>query len=178
MEAMRILSAVGAKPRRTIRVALWDGEEEDYFGSAGYARKHFGDPFTGKLKPDAEKLDAYLNLDNGSGRIRGIFLQGNEAARIEFAKLLKPFDYLGANTLSILNTGETDHMIFNALGFPSFEFIQDPLDYESRVHHSNLDVMEAVNENDLKINAVIMASVAYGIAMSDQPFPRKPEGGH
>lgn len=174
VEALRILKAINAKPRRTIRVALWDGEEEDYYGSIGYVKKHFGDPFSIKLKPEHERLSAYYNLDNGSGRIRGIYLQGNEEARSIFTDYLRPFTYLGASTISTLNTGGTDHMAFDAVGLPGFQFIQDPLDYESRVHHTNLDVLESVNEEDMKINAVVIAFIAYKTAMRDEMMPRKP----
>jgi carboxypeptidase Q len=174
MEAARILKAIGVKPRRTIRVALWSGEEEDYYGSMGYVKKHFGDPFTMQLKPEHEKLAAYYNLDNGSGKIRGIFLQGNEAVRPIFEEYLKPFNYLGAKTISILNTGGTDHMSFDSVGLPGFQFIQDPIDYETRTHHTNLDNLEAILEEDLKINAVIIASFAYHTAMRNEKLPRKP----
>ncbi|MEO5859615.1 MAG: M20/M25/M40 family metallo-hydrolase [Pyrinomonadaceae bacterium] len=173
VEALRILKAVGLKPRRTIRVALWDGEEQDYYGSIGYVTKHFGDPFTIKLKPDHAKLSAYYNLDNGVGRIRGVYLQGNEATRRLFEEFLGPFAYLGANTITTLNTGGTDHMSFDAVGLPGFEFIQDPLDYETRIHHSNMDVFESVSEEDMKINSVIMAAVAYQTAMMNEKMPRK-----
>jgi hypothetical protein len=173
MEALRILKAIDAKPKRTIRVALGDGEEQSYFGSIGYVKKHFGDPATMRLLPEHEKLAAYYNLDNGSGKIRGIFLQGNEAARPIFEEFLKPFAYLGAYTISTLNTGGTDHMAFDAVGLPGFQFIQDPLDYDTRIHHTNLDVMEGVVEDDLKINAVIIASLAYSTAMLDERMPRK-----
>lgn len=174
VEALRILKAIGAKPRRTIRVALWDGEEQDYYGSMGYVKAHFGDPFSIKLKPEQAKISAYYNLDNGSGRIRGIYLQGNERTRSIFADYLKPFAYLGAATLSTLNTGGTDHMSFDAVGIPGFQFIQDPLDYESRIHHTNLDVLESINEDDMKVNAVIVAFFAYETAMRDEMIPRKP----
>ncbi|MGH9949197.1 MAG: M20/M25/M40 family metallo-hydrolase [Pyrinomonadaceae bacterium] len=174
LEALRILKAINAKPKRTIRVAMWDGEEQDYYGSIGYVKKHYGDPMTIKLKPEHEKLSAYYNLDNGSGRIRGIFLQGNEATRPIFEDYLKPFAYLGVTTISILNTGGTDHMAFDAVGLPGFQFIQDPLDYETRVHHTNLDVLEAINEEDMKINAVIIAAIAYQTANRAEMMPRKP----
>lgn len=174
VEALRILKAIGVKPRRTIRVALWDGEEEDYYGSMGYVKKHFGDPFTIKLKPDQAKISAYYNLDNGSGRIRGIYLQGNEAARSIFTDYFRPFHYLGASTVSILNTGGTDHMSFDSVGIPAFQFIQDPLDYETRIHHTNLDVLESVNEEDMKVNAVMIAYIAYETSMRDEMIPRKP----
>lgn len=173
LEALRILKAIGVKPRRTIRVALWDGEEQSYYGSTGYVKKHYGDPNTGALKPESEKLAAYYNLDNGTGRIRGVFLQGNEEVRPIFAEYLKPFNYLGASTLSILNTGGTDHMVFDALNLPGFQFIQDPIDYDTRTHHTNIDVLEAVNEEDLKVNAVIIAAFAYQTAMRDEKLPRK-----
>ena len=174
MEALRILQAIGAKPKRTIRLALWSGEEQDYFGSFNYVKKHYGDPKTKQLKPDHDELSAYFNLDNGSGRIRGVFLQGNEAVRPIFEEYLKPFHYLGAKTVTSLNTGGTDHMVFDAVGLPGFQFIQDPLDYSTRAHHSNMDVLEAVNPEDLKINSVIVASFAYHTAMRDEKLPRKP----
>jgi hypothetical protein len=173
LEAMRILTSLKVKPRRTIRIALWSGEEQDYFGSFNYVKKHYGDPKTKALKPDHEKLSAYYNLDNGSGKIRGVYLQGNEAVRPIFESYLQPFNYLGAKTLTALNTGGTDHMVFEAIGLPGFQFIQDPLDYGSRAHHSNLDVLEAVNPDDVKINAVIVASFAYHTAMRDERIPRK-----
>jgi carboxypeptidase Q len=174
MEAIRILKAIGAKPRRTIRLALWTGEEQDYFGSVGYIERHFGDPKTMVLKPEHAKLAAYFNLDNGAGRIRGVNLQGNEVVRPIFDAWLKPFNYLGASTLTTLNTGGTDHMAFDALGLPGFQFIQDPLNYETRVHHSNLDVYEEVIPDDLMQASVIMASFAYDAAMREAMLPRKP----
>lgn len=174
VEALRIIKALNLKPRRTIRVALWDGEEQDYYGSIGYVKKHFGDPMTIKLKPEHEKLSAYYNLDNGSGRIRGIYLQGNEATRSIFEDYFRPFAYLGAKTISTVNTGGTDHMAFDAVGLPGFQFIQDPLDYNTRIHHTNLDVFESINEEDMKVNAVIIAAIAYQTAMRDEKMPRKP----
>ena len=174
MEAIRILEAIGVKPRRTIRLALWTGEEQDYFGSLGYVERHFGDPKTMILKPEHAKLAAYFNLDNGAGRIRGVNLQGNEAVRPIFDAWLKPFNYLDASTLTTLNTGGTDHMPFDALGLPGFQFIQDPLNYETRAHHSNLDLYEEAIPDDLKQASVIMASFVYDAAMRDAMLPRKP----
>jgi carboxypeptidase Q len=174
MEAVRILKAIDVKPRRTIRAALWTGEEQDYFGSIGYVEKHFGDPKTLALKPEHAKLAAYFNLDNGAGRIRGVDLQGNEAVRPIFEAWLAPFAYLGATTVSTSNTGGTDHMPFDAVGLPGFQFIQDPLNYGSRVHHSNLDVYEEAPPDDLKQASVIMASFVYHAAMRDEMLPRKP----
>jgi carboxypeptidase Q len=174
MEAVRILRAIGVQPRRTVRIALWTGEEQDYFGSLGYVRKHFGDPKTVAVTPEHSKLAAYFNLDNGSGRIRGVNLQGNEAVRPIFEAWLRPFHYLGALTLTTLNTGGTDHMAFDAIGLPGFQFIQDPLNYETRTHHTNLDVYEEVLPDDLKQASVIMASFVYHAAMREAMLPRKP----
>jgi hypothetical protein len=166
MEVLRILTAQGLRPRRTIRLALWDAEEpsEDYSGSAGYVRRHLG--------AEADRFSAYFNLDNGSGRIRGINLQGNAAARPVFEALLAPFADLGADHVSLANTGETDHIPFWAAGLPAFQFIQDPLDYDSRVHHSDLDVGDYLVEADLKQAAIVMASVVYHVAMRDELLPR------
>ena len=147
------------KPRRTIRLALWTGEEEDYFGSLGYVQQHFGDVRTMVLKPEHAKVAAYFNLDNGAGRIRGVNLQGNEAVRPIFDAWLKPFNYIGATTLTTLNTGGTDHMPFDALGLPGFQFIQDSLNYETRTHHSNLDVYEEAPPDDMKQMSVVLAQL-------------------
>jgi len=174
LEAMRVLKAIGVHPRRTIRVALWTGEEQDYFGSMGYVEKHFGTLKTVALKPEHAKLSGYFNLDNGSGRIRGVNLQGNEAVRPIFEAWLRPFNYLGASTLTTLNTGGTDHMPFDAIGLPGFQFIQDPLNYESKVHHSNLDLYEEAVPDDLKQASAILASFVYHAAMRDAMLPRKP----
>ncbi len=174
MEAVRIIKALGLKPRRTIRMALWTGEEQGYFGSKGYVQNHFGDLKTLVLKPDHAKLAGYFNLDNGSGKIRGVNLQGNEAVRPIFEEYLRPFNYLGATTLTTLNTGGTDHLLFDALGLPGFQFLQDPLAYDSRTHHTNLDVYESVVEDDLKQASVIMASFVYHTAMRNEKLPRKP----
>jgi carboxypeptidase Q len=173
MEALRILKAIGARPRRTIRVALWDGEEQDYYGSAGYAKRYFGDPLTGQVGPEHDKLAAYFNLDNGHGKIRGVYLQGNELVRPIFEAYLRPFNYLGATTLSVTNTGATDHMPFEALGLPAFQFIQDPLDYNTRTHHSSLDVYEALVEDDLKQASAVLASFAYHTASRAERLPRE-----
>ncbi len=174
MEALRILLAAHLQPRRTIRLALWDAEEpsEDYAGSMGYVRRHFGDPATGERRAEQAKLSAYFNVDNGSGRIRGIYLQGNVAARPVFEGLLAPLADLGAAHVSIANTGETDHIPFWAVGLPAFQFIQDPLDYDSRLHHSDLDIGDFLREADLRQAAVVLASVVYQVAMRDSLIPR------
>lgn len=175
MEVMRILMAQGLKPRRTIRLALWDAEEpsEDYAGSIGYVRRNLADPKTGKHLPAWDYFSAYLNLDNGSGRIRGIYLQGNRGARSLFESLLAPFADLGANHVTLAATGETDHISFVSVGLPGFQFIQDPLDYETRTHHSNLDTGDYLVEDDLKQAATVMASVVYHLAMRDSLVPRQ-----
>ena len=182
MEAMRILVAAGVRPRRTIRLALWDGEEQEkYFGSQGYVSRHFGDPRTMRLLPEHAGLSAYFNVDHGTGRIRGVYLQGNAAARPVLADLLEPLRPLGAARLTLANTGGSDHMPFVAVGLPAFTFIQDPIDYESpvaRVHHTNLDTGARLLEDDLRQAAVVLASVVYGAAMRDEKLPRAaPAGG-
>ncbi len=173
MEVMRILKTVGLKPRRTIRIALWAGEEQEYYGSRDYVEKRVGDVASAKPKAKPEQISAYFNLDNGSGQIRGIYLQGNEAVRPVFAALLEPFAYLGVGTLAIQNKSSTDHVIFNHLNVPAFQFIQDPLNYHTVTHHTNLDVYEYAIEDDLKKNAVIIASLVYHVAMRDDMLPRK-----
>ncbi len=175
MEVLRILNAVGAKPRRTIRLAMWDGEEqEDYFGSGGYVVRHFADPRTMQLKPEHGKLSAYYNLDGGTGKIRGIYLMGDSAARPILSAMLAPFADLGAATVSISNDGGTDMVPFWGVGLPGFNFIQDPIDYNTRTHHTNLDVADFLLEDDLKQAAVVMASVVYHTANRDQKMPRLP----
>jgi Zn-dependent M28 family amino/carboxypeptidase len=174
MEAVRILKAIGVQPRRTIRIALWSGEEQGLLGSRGYAQKHFGDRGTMRLKPEHEKFSAYFNLDNGTGKIRGVYLQGNDAVRPIFEAWLKPFHDLGANTLTIRNTGGTDHLSFDAVGLPGFQFIQDRIDYDTRTHHTNMDVYDHALDGDLIQASVIMASFVYHTAMRDEKLPRKP----
>lgn len=174
MEAMRILEAIGAKPRRTIRIGLWGGEEQGYWGSKHHVETHYANLETMELKPAHGRLAAYYNLDNGTGKIRGIYLQGNEAARPIFEKLLEPFAYLGASTLTTENTSGTDHLLFDAAGLPGFSFIQDPIEYGTLTHHTNMDVYDNVSEEDLKQAAVVVASVAYLTAMRDEKLPRKP----
>ena len=173
MEAMRILVAIGAKPRRTIRMALWDGEELDYSGSVHHVAEHFADLESMELKPAHARLSAYFNYDGGTGKIRGIHLQGNEWVRPIFEAYLAPFHYLGAETVTTENTTGTDHIVFDAVGLPSFTFLQDPMDYMKLTHHTNQDVYDQLVEEDLKQSAVIMASFAYHTAMRDELLPRK-----
>lgn len=173
MEAVRILKTINFKPKRTIRIALWSSEEQGLFGSRNYVLNHFGDPKTMQLKPEQEKLSAYYNLDNGTGKIRGVFLQGNEAVAPIFKAWLEPFKDLGATTLTIRNTGSTDHVAFDAVGIPGFQFIQDNMDYGTRTHHSNQDTYDRLSGEDLKQAATIVASFVYNTAQREQMLPRK-----
>jgi carboxypeptidase Q len=173
MEVMRILKAVNFKPRRTIRIALWSSEEQGLFGSRGYVLNHFGDPKTMALKPEQSKVSAYYNLDNGTGKLRGIYLQEDSAAAPIFKAWLEPFKDLGANTITIKNTGSTDHVSFDAVGIPGFQFIQDALDYGARTHHSNQDTYDKLSEDDLKQAATIVASFVYHTSQRNEMIPRK-----
>lgn len=174
MEAVRIIKTLGIQPRRTIRIALWDGEEQGLHGSRNYVKNHFANPGNMQLKPEFEKVSAYYNLDNGTGRIRGIYLQGNEAARNIFTEWLKPFNDLGASTVTISNTGGTDHLAFDAVGIPGFQFIQDPIEYNTRTHHTNMDSYEHLLPEDLKQAATIIAAFVINTANRDEKIPRKP----
>ena len=182
LEAMRILKTLDMKPRRTVRIGLWGGEEQGLLGSQGYVKKHLGeregsfmDPASGiKQKPEADKFSVYFNNDNGSGKVRGVYMQGNEMVRSIFRSWLTPFKDWGATTLSLSNTGGTDHLSFDAVGLPGFQFIQDQLEYDTRTHHSNMDVWDRAQEEDLKQAATIMAAFAYNAAMREEKFPRKP----
>jgi carboxypeptidase Q len=174
MEAVRILKTLGVQTKRTIRIALWGGEEQGPYGSIGYVRKHFGDPIDMKLKPEQKNISAYFNLDNGSGKIRGIYLQNNEQVRETFKAWLEPFADMGATGITASNTGSTDHLSFDAVGIPGFQFIQDPLEYETRTHHSNMDTYDHLFIDDLKQAAVIVAAFVYNTAMRNELLPRKP----
>ena len=209
MEAVRIIQTLGLKPRRTIRIALWSGEEQGLLGSRAYVTEHFGSmqsaaatssanglgtgngmgggagtasvtqgsnaagPMVLVKKPEWEKLSAYFNLDNGTGKVRGVYLQGNEGVRSLFRQWLVPFRDMGATTLSIANTGGTDHLSFDAVGLPGFQFIQDEIEYDTRTHHSNQDVFDRIQADDMKQAATIMAAFVYNAAMLDQKVPKK-----
>ena len=190
MEAIRILQALGLKPRRTIRVALWAGEEEGLLGSQAYVKEHFGYPDVPKddttpsymrttplpvvLKPGQEKVSAYFNLDNGTGKIRGIYAQENASVVPIFEKWGEPFRDLGFTTVTMRTTGSTDHVSFDAIGIPGFQFIQDSVEYETRTHHSNMDVYDRAQRDDLIQASIIMASFLYDAANRDEMMPRKP----
>lgn len=193
MEAMRILQTLGVKPRRTIRIALWSGEEQGLLGSRAYVAEHFGkrlgpEPRFGEpqppdtprtppqfeLKSGHDNFAGYFNLDNGTGKIRGVYMQGNELVRPIFRAWLAPFNDMGASTLTISNTSGTDHLAFDGVGLPGFQFIQDDIEYGTRTHHSNMDVYDRIQEEDMKQAAVIMAAFVYNTAIRDQKLPRKP----
>jgi hypothetical protein len=210
MEAVRIIQTLGLKPRRTVRIGLWSGEEQGLLGSRNYVTQHFGSleqaptssvssgsgngsgmgsgnggangaqqsqnnqPTFLVKKGDWEKLSGYFNLDNGTGKIRGVYLQGNEAVRPLFRDWLAPFKDMGATTLSIANTGGTDHLSFDRVGLPGFQFIQDEIEYDTRTHHSNQDVFDRIQGDDMKQAATIMAAFLYNTAMRDEKLPRKP----
>jgi hypothetical protein len=173
LEAMRILKTTGLHLRRTVRVGLWTGEEEGLLGSREYVKAHFGDVKTG-IKPDQAKVTGYFNVDNGSGQIRGVYLQGNESIAPVFTAWMEPFHNMGMKTLAIRNTGGTDHLNFDAVGIPGFQFIQDEVEYFTRTHHSNMDTYERVQPTDMMNNAVIVASFVYNAANREEKLPRKP----
>ena len=198
MEAVRILQSLGVKPRRTIRIGLWTGEEQGLLGSRAYVAQHFGKldggpqfggggfggggnanatPAKLTTLPEYEKFSGYFNLDNGTGKIRGVYLQGNRAVRELFASWLAPFRDMGAGTITISNTGGTDHQSFDGIGLPGFQFIQDEIEYDTRTHHSNQDVYDRIQADDMKQAATIMAAFVYNTAMRDEKLPRKPAPG-
>ncbi len=193
MEAVRILQALDVKPRRTIRIALWSGEEEGLLGSKAYVAEHFGtrggppDPSERDLpsflrresgpvttKPDHARLSAYFNVDNGTGKIRGIYAERNAAVGPLFEAWLRPLHDLGATTVTLRHTGGTDHLSFDAVGLPAFQFIQDEADYETRTHHTNLDVYDRLQKADLMQAAVVLATFVYDAATRPERLPRRP----
>jgi carboxypeptidase Q len=173
MEALRILKTVGARPRRTIRIGLWGGEEQGLLGSRAYVREHFGDPATA-LTPAHEKLSVYFNSDNGTGRVRGIWLQGNSAVEPIFRQWMTPLEDLGVRAIGPRAVASTDHVAFDAVGLPAFQFMVDRLEYNSRTHHSNMDTVDRVQADDMIQQATVVAVFAYNAAMRDDKLPRKP----
>lgn len=174
MEAIRILKTLDLKMDRTVRLALWGGEEEGLLGSKAYVKEHFGDRETMKLTAEHAKLSGYFNYDNGTGKIRGIYLQGNDMVRPIFEAWMAPFKDLGATTVSIRNTGGTDHLSYDAVGLPGFQFIQDPMEYSTRTHHSNMDLYDHIQPGDLMQASAIVASFVYDTATRPEMLPRKP----
>ena len=173
MEAMRILKAAGVKPRRTIRIALWGGEEEGLLGSRAYVSQHLGDVTTMQLKPEHAKLAAYFNSDNGTGRVRGVWLQSNLASRPIFEQWIEPLKDLGVTALGPRTVTSTDHVSFDNIGVPAFQFMVDRLEYNSRTHHSNMDFFDRVQRDDMVQQATVIAVFAYNAAMRDEKLPRK-----
>jgi carboxypeptidase Q len=174
MEAVRVLKAINQPMDRTVRIALWGGEEEGLLGSRAYVKEHFGDRETMKVTAEHAKLSGYFNYDNGTGKIRGVYLQGNDMMRPIFEAWFTPFKDLGAGAISIRNTGGTDHLSYDAVGLPGFQFIQDPMDYETRTHHSNMDVYDRIQPGDLMQASAIIASFVYNTATRPDMLPRKP----
>jgi carboxypeptidase Q len=179
LEVMRVLKTSGLKMKRTVRIGLWTGEEEGLLGSRAYVADHFGrcNNQTGQWElkqPEQGKFDVYFNIDNGSGKLRGVYLQGNEAAAPIFREWMKPFESMGMNTITIQNTGGTDHLSYDAVDLPGFQFIQDPLEYDSRTHHSNMDLWDRVQADDLKQMATIVSTFVFQAANRADMFPRKP----
>ncbi len=172
VEALRILKQIGFKPKRTIRMGLWGGEEQAFIGSVSYAKKHFGD-LNKKPNKASTKVSAYLNLDNGAGAIRGLYLQQNDLARPVFKQIFDPIVNLSNGALTIENTLSTDHETFDHYNIPSFQFIQDQLTYYNVTHHTQLDVLEYVPEKDIMKNAVILAWTIYALSEMEEKVPRK-----
>jgi Zn-dependent M28 family amino/carboxypeptidase len=159
---------------------LWDGEEQGLIGSRNYVKRTFGQWLDKSFpndsleaKPAAEKFSGYFNMDNGTGKYRGVYLQGNENVRPIFREWLGPFEELGAATLTARNTSGTDHLAFDAIGLPGFQFIQDPIEYSTRTHHTSMDVFDKAISEDLQHNAVMTATFAWLAAMRDEMIPRK-----
>ncbi len=170
LEAVRLLKALGLPMRRTVRIGLWTGEEQGLLGSEAWVRKVFGEP--GSPTPAQKKISGYFNVDNGTGAIRGVYLQGNSAVGPIFEEWMKPFADKGVGTLTISNTGGTDHLSFNAVGIPGFQFIQDPIEYSTRTHHSNMDTWERLQADDMKLNAAVVAAFVYLTANRPELLPR------
>ncbi len=179
MEAMRLIRSIGSKPRRTIRIALWGGEEQGLIGSRSYVKRKLGErldqsyPYDSiRLTAEGEKFSVYFNMDYGAGKYRGIYLQGNEDALPAFREWLKPFAAQGGGTISLRNATGTDHLSFDGIGLPAFQFIQDPLEYATRTHHANMDVYDKVVADDLQFNAIMTAYLAWKAANAKELVPR------
>jgi hypothetical protein len=174
IEVMRVLKTLNLKMDRTVRIGLWGAEEEGLYGSKAYVKAHFADPEVMKTTPEHDKFAGYFNIDNGTGKIRGIYTQGNDMVKPIFEAWLAPFKDLGADTVTVRNTGGTDHQSFDAVGLPGFQFIQDPMDYETRTHHTNMDVYDRIQRADVLQMAAIEASFVYNAATRPEKLPRKP----
>lgn len=173
MEVMRLLKSLNLKMDRTVRMALWGGEEEGLLGSRAYVKEHFADPATMKTTTEHDNFSSYFNIDNGTGRIRGIYLQGNEMARPIFESWFAALKDLTPGVITIRNTGGTDHQSYDGVGLPGFQFIQDPMDYDTRTHHSNMDVYDRIQQADMEQMAIVEAIFVYNAATRPEKFPRK-----
>jgi Zn-dependent M28 family amino/carboxypeptidase len=173
MEVMRILKSLNLKMDRTVRMALWSGEEQGLYGSRAYVKAHFADPAVMKTTAEHDRFSGYFNIDNGTGRIRGVYLQGNERMRPIFEAWFAALKDMTEGVVTIRNTTGTDHQSFDAVGLPGFQFIQDPMDYDTRTHHSNMDVCDRIQQADLEQMAVIEAAFVYNAAMRPDKLPRK-----
>ncbi len=174
METLRIFKELGIQPRRTVRIGLWGGEEQGLIGSRVYVGEHFASRDMSEIKPDYDKLSVYFNIDNGAGRIQGVWLQGNLAVKPIFEQWMTMVDDLGMDTLGPRSVGGTDHGSFDAVGLPGFQFMQDRLEYNARTHHSNMDFYDRVQAEDMIQMATIVAVFTYNAAMRDEKLPRKP----
>ena len=173
LEVMRIFKTLNLQPKRTIRIALWSGEEQGLLGSRGWIKNNVGDRVTKEVKPEQGKISAYYNIDNGTGKIRGVYLEGNSGVQPIFAQWLEPFKEVGASTLTLQNTGGTDHISFNEMGIPGFQFIQDEIEYDTRTHHTTMDSYDHLVAEDLKQMATIVATFVYNTAQRAEKLPRK-----
>ncbi|HEX9563511.1 MAG TPA: M20/M25/M40 family metallo-hydrolase [Gemmatimonadaceae bacterium] len=175
MEALRILKATGLPLKRTVRIGLWTGEEQGLLGSRAYVASTFGSS-ADSLKPAAQKFSGYFNVDNGTGKIRGIYLQQNEGVRSVFTEWMQPFNALGTKAINGGNTGGTDHLSFDRIGLPGWQFVQDEVEYGTRTHHSNMDVYDRLVADDMRHNATVVAAFVYLAATRAEKLPRKPTG--
>jgi hypothetical protein len=173
MEVMRILKSLNLKMDRTVRMALWGGEEQGLLGSRAYVKEHFADPAAMQPTAEHDRFSGYFNIDNGTGRIRGVYLQGNEMMRPVFEAWFAALKDMTEGVITINNTGGTDHQSFDAVGLPGFQFIQDPMDYDTRTHHSNMDVYDRIQPADMEQMAVIEAAFVYNAATRPDKLPRK-----
>jgi Zn-dependent M28 family amino/carboxypeptidase len=174
MEVMRILKQADLKLDRTVRIGLWSGEEQGLLGSRAYVKERFADPATMKITAEHAKFSGYFNIDNGTGKVRGVYLQGNDMMRPIFESWFAPLKDLGVSAITNRNTTGTDHLSFDAVGLPGFQFIQDPIEYDSRTHHSNMDVYDRIQRGDMMQMAAVVATCVYHTANRDEPLPRKP----
>src|SRR5215475_2799157 len=174
IEAMRILKVLNLNMDRSVRMGLWRGAEEGLLGSRAYVKEHFGDQETMKITSEHAKLSGYFNIDNGTGKVRGVYLQGNDMMRPIFEQWFGPLKDLTEGAITIRNTGGTDHLSYDAVGLPGFQFIQDPMEYDTRTHHSNMDTLDRIQKGDMMQMSAIIAWCVYNTATREEMLPRKP----